>query len=420
MKLVLPFFLLCGLSLAVHAAELTRAAVARYGELRVLRVDYLGAFRTARSELALLTSLRKGEKLSEVDPDAVVQRLERTGLYSEVALGYELSDGGVLIQVELREKWTLIPLPFAAYSGQSLTLGLIFMDSDFLGSMSTLATGGFWTVDGWAANMAYFKRRIGGSDIDTALFAAGGNGERKAAYADGSLYESYAQDFAGGGMTATFLADGALRPFAGAQFAWSRPDAAYAAQPGPPPESAYLVPELGLSYDDRRVEGWFRPGLEAKTTLKLGIPAEGGPTYLFGGLGSDILLKIFGDSALDFGASAGYGDEPSSQGERLGGPGYRTLPFGETFSARYAAAYSGLETPVARTAWGVLTLTAFYEAGVYETGPDGSECAELFHGPGGGFRFYLKNIAFPALGADFAYDIPRGQIEFGASLGVSM
>ncbi|HUW41614.1 MAG TPA: hypothetical protein VMV90_11465 [Rectinemataceae bacterium] len=420
MKLVLPFFLLCGLSLSVQAAELTRTAVARYGELRILRVDYLGAFRTARSELALLTSLRRGEKLSEVDPDAVVQRLERTGLYSEVSLGYELKEGGVVIQVELREKWTLIPLPFAAYSGQALTLGLIFMDSDFLGSMSTLATGGFWTVDGWAANLAYFKRRIGGSDVDASFFAVGGRGERKAAYADGSLYESYARDFAGGGITANFLAGRELRPFVGTRFAWSRPEASYAARQGWPPESAYLAPELGLSYDGRRVEGWFKPGLDAKAKLKQGIPLEGGSTYLFGGLDAGILVKVLGGAALSFGASAGYGDEPSSQSERLGGPGYRTLPFGETFSTRYGAAHADFEFPVARSAWGLLTLTAFYEAGVYETGPDGGERAELFHGPGGGLRFYLRHIAFPALGADFAYDVPRGQIEFSASLGFSM
>lgn len=419
-KRLLSCLLLATLALSARAAELGEEAIARYGGLTVLRVDYLGSFKTSRAELARITSLRPGERLSAVDPEAIVQRLERTGLYSEVEIGYELEGAGIAIQVLLKEKWTVIPIPFAAYSSQSLSLGLFVMDSDFLGSMSTFATGGFWTADGWMANLAYLKRGLGSDGVGLNLFAMGGNGRRDAAYDDGSNYSSYFQNYAGAGIVATFLAGAPLRPFAGARFAWAQPETGNAIQGEVPSESAFLAPELGLSYDGQRVAGWTRRGVKATARFKLGLPVEGVSGFLFGSLGGEAVVRVPGDANLDFGAQAGYGNEPSSQSERLGGPGFRTLPFGESFSTRYIAAYSGLELPFARPPWGVLTFAAFYEGGFYETGPDGSQRIALFDGPGAGLRFYLRNIALPALGADFAYDLERDVAEFSVSLGFAM
>jgi hypothetical protein len=59
-------------------------------------------------------------------------------------------------------------------------------------------------------------------------------------------------------------------------------------------------------------------------------------------------------------------------------------------------------------------------AGLYEVDPEGGNCLEVFHGPGGGICFYLRNVVFPAFGADFAYNVSCCSPVLSASLGLSM
>jgi hypothetical protein len=196
---------LYGIAFGIAAAGLTDEAIAQYDGIGVLRVEYNGKFRTTRHELAALTSLG-------------------AGFHSEVTISYALDDGAIVMRVELTEKWPLILILFATYADQSLTLGFNLLDSDFPGSLSTLASRVFWSTTGWMAHLSYFDRRIGGSDVAFAFSSAGGKTQRRMVYADGSPFSSSTYDFMSGGATADFWSD-RDRPFIGSQFQWLRPGA---------------------------------------------------------------------------------------------------------------------------------------------------------------------------------------------------
>ena len=399
------------------ATELSKDAIRRYGELPVLRIVYEGEFKTSPSALANTTSLREGMMLSEVDPEAVDQALEATGLYSEISLKYELMEGGVELIIELKEKLTLFPIPVASYSDQTLTLGLMALDSDFLGGMSTVLAGGFWSGKGYSAALGFFDRRIGASEVGLSFFSTGGRVQHKEDYPDGTRFGSYLEDTVTSDLGLSFFNDHALRPFLNAKVQWSRLDPDDAEQLDMSVDTLYVEPSAGLVYDDHRAEGWFKSGFGAVLSYRLGLSAKGGSDFGFGGASADYTIKLPGDHALSLGGSAGYGNEPRFFDESLGGRGFRTLPYGRSFSTKYGAAYSNYEVPLVGTSWGTLTACAFYEAGLYEVGPEGEEEVEGFHGPGAGFRLYLKNAAIPAFGADFAYDVPFRDLVISVTLG---
>jgi hypothetical protein len=400
---------LLALFAARSAAEaLTAEAIERYGGLAVVSVSYEGDFRTSRSALARVTSLREGMLLSEVDPDRVDQALAATGLYSRRSLGYELEEGGVALVVGLTEKATLVPLPIASYSGGAVTLGFMLINSDLFGSMSSLMTGGFWSTERWSVMAAYSDREMGASGIGLSSFLSAGREKREEEYADGTAFEVSEMDSADCDLGLLFRAGRALRPSAGLRLRWVGLGE---------DDELCVAPSLGLAWERLRSEGWFKSGTTASARCKLGFLTSEGSRFGFAGASASCAAKAFGSCALALGGSAGFGNEPDLFDEKLGGPGFRCLPYGKSFSTKYAAAYSSLEVPALSPAWGTVTLCAFAEAGVYETGPEGDESLESFYGPGAGLRVYLRNVALPALGVDLAYSLSHRRVAFSVALG---
>jgi hypothetical protein len=291
------------------------------------------------------------------------------------------------------------------------------LDSDFLGGMSTVLAGGFWSGKSYSAALAFFDRRIGASEVGLSFFSMGGRVQHKEDYPDGTRLGSCLEDTVTSDLGLSFFNGHALQPLLHAKVQWSRLDPDDAEQLRTSVDTVYVEPSVGLAYDDHRVEGWFKSGFGATLSYRLGLSAKGGSDFGFGSASADYAIKLLGDHALSFGGSAGYGNEPRFFNEGLGGPGFRTLPYGRSFSTKYGAIYSNYEAPLVGTSWGILTACAFYEAGLYEVGPASREEVEGFHGPGGGFRLYLKNAAIPVLGADFAYDVPFRNLVISVTVG---
>ncbi len=416
---ILATLLFCLLVPAVALSEeLTSEAVSLHPGLRVERIVYSGEFRTSRTKLASLTALREGMSLAEVDPDAVLQRLKKTGLYSEVSLGYESDGAGAVITVGLKEKMTLVPLPIASYSDGSATLGLIVIDSDFVGSRTMLMAGGIWSTDGWTGILNYIDPTRNEGDLSIVLAAEGGSGTRDASDMEGRPYLSIAERRARMDGILSFRNKSLLRPMIHAAYAFSCLDAVEAAASGLDASYSFLEGEAGLVLESRRNEGWYERGYRLSISYSHGQSIISPSRYDAAEARFEQSSLIAGSFLLRLSASAQYGDRPIVVAPPLRGEGFRTLPFGKSFSSKYAAASGGLELPFARPGWAILSLVAFYELGTYESGPPGGLSAQVFHGPGTGFRLYLKTIALPALGVDFAYNVPARSPVFSVAIGM--
>ena len=129
-------------------------------------------------------------------------------------------------------------------------------------------------------------------------------------------------------------------------------------------------------------------------------------------------VKVFKKHRLIINTSGATGNEPVLLYKQISGtPGFRVLPYGKVFSNQYFGGAVNYEIPFYKGRFFTFTSTGFYELGGARN--DNSDKVDFSHGPGGGFRVYLKKIALPAVGFDIAYNTTRKTSVFSLSIGFS-
>jgi len=408
------------MALGASAEALTAAFIAEHGGLLVSRVACVGNARTRDETIAELTGIKAGERLSAIDPDAATQRLLKAGIFSEASLSVDLDGEGAVVTVSVSEKWTFIPIPMVFFGSGGWSAGISLMEANFLGLRKTLAIGGSRSDLGFGGFIAYVDPRFLGARTALGAFSTYGSSKVEARYMDGSDYASFTKTTADAGLHIGYPSEAELSVDAGLALLFtgvSAADVAGNAEGLLRHETLALMPGIGLAYDARRSSGYRRTGPAAKVSYMHGFGLRGTSSSDIVEAGATEGIAAFLDGLFDFGIKGRYGAQPLQAQGALSGPGYRTLPQGGVFSNESLALYASLDLPFVEASWCVMTLGAFYEGGACATGPD--EEKEVFHGPGLGYRLYLRNIAVPAVGIDAAYNVPAGSFVFSASVGLS-
>jgi Outer membrane protein/protective antigen OMA87 len=407
-------------SAAIFGEELTPAFVAEHADLFIARIVYEGNQRTKPAAMAELVGFRPGMRLSEIDPDAATQRLLKSGLFGKAELSCELAEEGVVIRVKVTEKWSFIPVPFAAVGSESWSAGLAILDFNALGMRKTMLVGALATNLGLEGALVYVDPRFAGSDISLSVYGSGGRNSKKAVASDGGGYASYLEELGVGGLRVEYPGEGALKAKIECSLHYSGLGEESAALYGLEEEALSLDTAAGLTYDGQRSVDYFTVGPYLKANYKHGFPLEGYEGFDSLEASGLWTAPLFRGGFIELGASGRYGDIPLQFQTLLSGKGFRLLPQSGSYSSKALAAYVSLEEALIRPSWGVITLGAFYEGGVYETGLDAAPGLFLFHGPGGGLRLYLNKVALPAMGIDAGYNIPAGRFVFSAYIGLSL
>lgn len=410
------------LALCASAEPLTEAFVAEHGALKVARVQYRGNARTHDSAIAELAGIRAGEPLSAIDVEAVRQKLLKSGIFSEVGLEGEVEDEGVSVTVTVAEKWTLIPVPSGYYGSGGWGAGLYLIEFNFLGLRKTLALAASDSNLGLSGTIAYVDPRFLGTMTSFKAFASYVNGSEEARLPDGTPFASFAETTANAGLYVEYPSESALRADVELTLCHSGVSAADVdANPAGllVPSSLALIPGAGLTYDGQRFTGYHLSGPTANVRYTHGISYVGLPSYDTLDISASELLGTFWDGLFTLGFAGRCGDQPFQNQGSLSGPGFRTLPQGDSYSSKDAAAYASLDLPFVKASWCVMTAGAFYEGGAYATGP-ATGGAAYFHGPGLSYRLYLHDIALPAVGIDAAFNVPTGAIVYSVNVGLSL
>ncbi|RZA14570.1 MAG: hypothetical protein EOP10_27800 [Proteobacteria bacterium] len=77
-----------------------------------------------------------------LDPNTQLRALEQCLMNAKIFAKVGAKFEGAKIQIDVEEKWTLIPAPFFQSSGSTRKVGLIMFETNFLGQGLTLALGG--------------------------------------------------------------------------------------------------------------------------------------------------------------------------------------------------------------------------------------------------------------------------------------
>ncbi len=393
----------------VDSIELTQVYGREIGEINIV-----GNTRTKEKTILRLSQIEEGMDFTDSTTEMIERKLKKSGLFAEqtVRVG-TLPDGSVSVAIEVEEKWSLIPLPVFFTDGESLMGGFVVIETNLAGTAKQVISGVMGGTDGLSGFAVYVDPALFQSPWGLSVSASAGVEEQEVDRPDGSL---------------AYLIDGEK---VGASFGIGYNFYNNLQLEGKIRADEYFVESDGgidlssekTSEQQVGIRGRYDATIPYGSLLK-GPLAAFETAYLFQTesftlKGSfEMNIPTFKGQRGRILVKGGYGEKPFYQEDSVSGlDGFRTLPFGKTFADDYWSVSAGYDIPVLQQNWGALALTAFYERGWYASSLSGDYD---FHGPGGGFRVYLKRIAVPALGLDIAYNLDTDQTVFSVAVGMRM
>lgn len=400
--------------------------------LRSVQVE--GLRRTREKVVMDLLPVRPGEL---VTPAALLETQEEildSNLFAEVAVTpvrpIEAPETIDLLVV-VREKWTLIPLPFLVSDGSSVSGGLFLIESNLLGRNKQLITAAFAGGEGFSGFFLYMDPSILGSPWSWRLTSGTGRTDYVHQLPDGSRLRRYTRQQHSFGTGIGYRFNREVRAGAGVRVDL-RDISSFT--PGldeaEPAGGVFFEPEITAQYDGTRPRGVLRLGPEIGTRFRMVFgeadadadaeaDTDTGPGWEISGQASYSVPFI---PAMEGRArvliSSGTGEmAPADKRGISARDGFRTLPYQRTVADRWNSAALFLELPVLSRSWGAVVLSHYWEGGAFD---DPAHSRQHFGGPGGGFRVFLREVAIPAVGLDVAYNMIDPSVVFSFSLGARM
>ncbi|SIQ06692.1 Surface antigen variable number repeat-containing protein [Alkalispirochaeta americana] len=384
--------------------------------------------------------LERGDPLTARTLTDLEEILLDTGIFSEVTLTTRPAPGEpspataapsgtdparVDLVITLREKVTLVPIPFFATDGSAATGGLILLESNLLGLNKQLITVAIAGTEGFNGILIYTDPSIAGSNWFGSLTTGMMETEEDHRLPDDTRLRDYTlrEQHLSGRLGYRFTRD--IRAGAGLRLT-DRDISSFRGRKNtqPPEEGLFVVPSVFLDYNATRPRGVLRLGPKASLEASLvtgenhsgDIDDLGWETSAKAELALPLLPSRGGRLRLLL--SGGIGDMPlGEQAEVSARDGYRTLPYQKTVADEWAGTAIFAEVPLLNRSWGAFVLSHYWEAGTFDAS---GHSRQYFAGPGGGFRVYLREVAIPAMGFDVAANLVDPDVVFSFTIGAQM
>ncbi|MBR4323103.1 hypothetical protein [Treponema sp.] len=371
-------------------------------------ISVSGLKRTKDSYMQKVLARFAGMESSSLDLHEVETLLQAEGLFSEIAVN--VSDDGKALFVEVKEKWSIIPLPFASYTNEGFMGGLILMDNNAFGVRNTLMIGGVYAPSyqtvmlrlqrpaifqkqlGYSSFLSYNKKKVSIDDLDEENLYKIDSHKLNAEFA---LEKKLSQNFSVslGAKYAGFIIPDDPNFDSVHQWVFA-PAAKYA-----------LADWNGYFLSEKYIEAKGEAGGSSEKELVSQVMLH---AFFQQPLVPRLRLTFDGFISLESHKNLLLRQTRQNVSNTL-------LPT-NFHSQSMAAADTSLEGAVLKLSVMTLSLYASYQLIAAE---DYDGKTAFCHGPGGGLKVYLQKINFPACSLGVYYNVPRGYVQFGASIGVS-
>lgn len=387
-------------------------------DLRIVAISIEGLQRTRERTVLDIIPVALGDRVRDDSIERIRNELIDSGIFAEAEVRVDPIPGtpadGELVIV-LDEKWTLVPVPFFATNGETSTGGLILIEGNLFGRNKQLISAGTLGTDGFSGFVAFVDPSVRGSRWSLSTSTSTGRDDTEALLSDGTVVRRYEfdQTSAGLGVGYRIHPDLNLRTRLGlTSFRLIDYEAGLdGLEPG---DTIYLEPGIQIEYDRTVPLDVLRRGFAADAAYRY-VTEENGwefrarATYNFG---------IAGYQRLRLLTSGGIGAMPAiAESDISSSDGYRTVPYQATRADSWGSGAIAYDLPVLRGGWGALVLSHYWEAGTWDAD---SHDAQFFYGPGAAFRVYIRQVAIPALGIDFAYNLESSDYVFSFTVGARM
>lgn len=334
----------------------------------------------------------------EADTEAVTRVILGTGLFDTPEVS--VTDG--VMHIKVKEKHSLLPIPFASASSGSVMGGIMLMDNNFAGRMDKVGIGGMISEDSYRFFAGFNHRQTGTDPFGWKL----STDFRKTDYDIENEHGSRLGNYEGAGYSITGGIGRRILP-------WLTGELASGIRSF---DSEISVPvSVTLRTGTGSWDGVFlnSASLSMKTEYNFAGSDNSFPALTLKGSWEQPLLN-----RLRLTAEAGWYLAPDVPAEYAASPsvaGFHIL------NSRYkvseiAACSAGLEWSILNLSFGMLTLYGQFQGAYLENVIEGDTLA---YGPVGGLRFYLKKIAFPAINIYTAYNMDTGNLRISAGAGFS-
>lgn len=404
--------------LPVALLWLAASAIAAESPAGVIRrIEVTGLKRTKPQVVLQYLDIREGDAAAKVDTEELRVYLERLRIFSKVNVSLVEGTGGpckqdCTLSIEVKEKWSLFPIPVYVKYRDTEIGGAFLVESNFLGENKGLAAGALLSNRGWQALLGYTDPHIGYSRISTTMRYLTGRVFIEDANPAGQILRSYSlmrhdfQSATGYNWRSGFFA-GILAGYRSAEVldrAWL-------------PSASVMNLGVRLRYSSVTPADFFQTGFESTFDTEKGIAFSGEDLHTVSSA-SGLHLKTFKRQYVSFLFSFQYSHYPQPLEQRLGGwQGTRTLPALLIPADKFVVGALNYQWGFLQFSWGTFAALAFFDAG---TARRDGETPITFYGPGAGIRMYLSEITIPALGIDVARDIPSEQLQVSFFIGYNL
>ncbi|HET8733342.1 MAG TPA: POTRA domain-containing protein [Anaeromyxobacteraceae bacterium] len=384
----------------LHLTAALALAASGAGTLEVRDVEVSGNGRTDRAVIVRALGVRPGDLISGESLDGLRQQVMNLRLFEEVEVATRPSGDGVVLTVSVKERWTLIPIPIVGASDGAFRAGAAVLESNLLGRHKLLMLSAIYSSRGPSAIVLYRDPALLGSRALLAAELIAGSSLRERVDA-GEVVYAWRDRRVEASVRPGLEPFPRLRLRAGPFFS-SRTSRAEPGYAPPPPAGLDLGLAAEVEYDGQDHAGWFEAGPKAGARVRSALPALGSDRR-FTQLNAQAswVVRALRDHAASATLAGFLADgDPILDAFLLGGrPGSRGLRQEGLWVERGATATVDYQVPVWRPGWGTVTTGAFLDAGVSTWRGERTR----YVAPGAGFRVYLRRIALPAMGLDFAW-----------------
>lgn len=371
---------------------------------KISEIKVKGLKRTRYQTVLNILEVKKGDVVEVSSLEDLEQKLLKAKIFQkEISVKLTpISEFYADLNIEVEDKWTLIPLPFFSYSQDSISYGGIFIESNLLGMKHSLISGVFYNDE----NLTSFGVwRLPKKNDNTLSFTLSLNqGEKNQADFFGDSVNVIDNNTYGGGVNFSRDLTDELSGRITLKMISQNGDTVF--------KNNYRV-----IFDNTTIEDYFTTGVKSTLGYDSDLIIENNKYYKSLNLEMDAGTTVY-NNLINITLKSTYSLDKDNYYSLFGKTkGSLIIPKNEIHINSAIYGQFIYEHNIVDFDWGYLTIPVFYEAGVIES--HGDKKIYGYHGPGGGLNLYMKKAAVPAMGIFYIYDIENERFNFSFSIGAS-
>lgn len=353
-----------------------------------------GLKRTRESVVYKILGVEEGDKISLFDEEVFTQEILKTGILRPGKITCNEYEDYIDINIEIKEKWTLIPIPIVSISGENQSYGFVLLEQNFLGLRKLLfVQSAYSTLAGLTGGIMYRDIDILPGDL---YLLTGG-------FLTNNSDDSYVHTAGILGIGKEFTKLILQSQFKYDHFIFDSSE-----------QNQFISNSFNIAYKDLYYTSTIQTGTSLSLTLTPGWNFGGSAMFLKLNGTMNHSKEIFKNLYLAGRISYQYFDSPTLL-ERYWGGSDNSRTLVPVLCDQYTGGSVFLEYAFLDFGAGAVSSMVQYELGGYQ---HDSNNWNIYTGPGAGLRLYLKKIAMPAMGFDIAYNTFNNNFLFTLTVGM--